>query len=61
MMNMFVLLCLFLLWLFILIARADSKLLLFISPIAKFDIKTGVVVYELVKQLSLMIVADLRY
>jgi hypothetical protein len=47
--------------LFILIARADSKLLLFISPIAKFDIKTGVVVYELVKQLSLMIVADLRY
>jgi hypothetical protein len=29
--------------------------------IAKFDIKTGVVVYELVKQLSLIIVADLRY
>jgi hypothetical protein len=29
--------------------------------IAKFDIKTRVVVYELVKQLSLIIVADLRY
>jgi hypothetical protein len=30
------------------------------QSIAKFDIKTGVVVYELVKQLSLIIVADLR-
>jgi hypothetical protein len=29
--------------------------------IAKFDIKTEVVVHELVKQLSLIIVADLRY
>jgi len=29
--------------------------------IVKFDIKTGVVVYELVKQLSLIIVADLHY
>jgi hypothetical protein len=31
------------------------------QSIAKFDIKTGVVVYELVKQLSLIIIADLRY
>ena len=31
------------------------------QSIAKFDIKTGVVVYKLVKQLSLIIVAELRY
>ena len=31
------------------------------QSIAKFDIKTEVVVYELVKQLSLIIEADLRY
>jgi len=31
------------------------------QSMSKFDIKTGVVVYELVKQLSLIIVADLRY
>jgi hypothetical protein len=31
------------------------------QSIAKFDIKTGVVVYKLVKQLSLIIVADLHY
>ena len=60
MMNMFVLLYLFFLWLFILIARVDSKFYCRQS-IAKFDIKTEVVVYELVKQLSLIIVADLRY
>jgi len=29
--------------------------------IAKFAIKTGVVVYKLMKQLSLIIVVDLRY
>jgi hypothetical protein len=31
------------------------------QSITKFDIKIGVVVYKLVKQLSLIIVADLRY
>ena len=31
------------------------------QSIVKFNIKTGVVIYELVKQLSLIIVADLRY
>jgi hypothetical protein len=31
------------------------------QSIAKFNIKTGVVIYELVKQLSLIIVAELRY
>jgi DNA-binding CsgD family transcriptional regulator len=31
------------------------------QSIAKFDIKNRVVIYELVKQLSLIIVADLRY
>jgi hypothetical protein len=31
------------------------------QSIAKFAIKTGVVIYELVKQLSLIIVADLCY
>jgi len=43
---------------FILIARADSNLLLWT---AKFDIKTGVMVYKLVKQLSLIIIAELPY
>jgi hypothetical protein len=31
------------------------------QSIAKFAIKIGVVVYELAKQLSLIIVVDLRY
>ena len=31
------------------------------QSIVKFDIKTGVIVYELMKQLSLIIVADLCY
>jgi len=31
------------------------------QSIAKFNIKTGVVIYELVKQLSLIIVAELHY
>jgi hypothetical protein len=31
------------------------------QSIAKFDIKTRVVIYELVKQLSLIIVVELRY
>jgi hypothetical protein len=31
------------------------------QSIAKFDIKTRVVIYELVKQLSLIIMAELRY
>jgi hypothetical protein len=31
------------------------------QSIAKFDIKTEVVVYKLVKQLNLIIIAELRY
>ena len=47
MMNIFVFLCLMIIY--------------FEQSIAKFDIKTRVVVYNLVKQLSLIIMVDLRY
>jgi hypothetical protein len=47
-------------WVFIITIRVVSKSLLWQS-IAKFDIKTEVVVYKLANQLRLIIMADLHY